>query len=187
MSSEQDYSQARWNPDWLLLELVEEASSIMTKVLRDLFASCENIKSSAWWFWLQCLFCTWLINLIIPPASAESVKGCVCFIVGDRKGLPGGSVIKNPPVMQEMKGTEFDPWVGKIPWRRAWQTTPVFLPGESHGPRSLAGYSPWGCKELNVTEHAHYNSTILRYFYVSGTLYTLSHVILMIAHWWLRW
>ena len=38
----------------------------------------------------------------------------------------------------------FDPWVGKIPWRRAWQPTPVFLPGESHGQRSLVGYSPWG-------------------------------------------
>ena len=37
----------------------------------------------------------------------------------------------------------FDPWVGKIPWRRAWQPAPVFLPGESHGQRSLAGYSPW--------------------------------------------
>ena len=38
----------------------------------------------------------------------------------------------------------------KIPWRRAWQPTPVFLPGESHGERSLAGYSPWGCKELDM-------------------------------------
>ena len=38
----------------------------------------------------------------------------------------------------------FDFWVGKIPWRRKWQPTPVFLPGESHGQRSLAGYSPWG-------------------------------------------
>ena len=38
----------------------------------------------------------------------------------------------------------FDPWVRKIPWRRAWQPTPVFLPGESHGQRSLAGYSPQG-------------------------------------------
>ena len=38
----------------------------------------------------------------------------------------------------------FDPWVGKIPWRRAWQPTPVFLPGESHRQRSLPGYSPWG-------------------------------------------
>ena len=46
----------------------------------------------------------------------------------------------------------FDPWVGKIPWRKAWQPTPVFLPGESHGQRSLVGYSLWGCKELDTTE-----------------------------------
>ena len=44
----------------------------------------------------------------------------------------------------------FDPW--KIPWRRAWQPTPVFLPGESHGQRSLVGYSPWGHKDLDTTE-----------------------------------
>ena len=41
----------------------------------------------------------------------------------------------------------FSPWVRKIPWRRQWQPTPVFLPGESHGPRSLMGYSRWGHKE----------------------------------------
>ena len=40
----------------------------------------------------------------------------------------------------------FDPWVGKIPWRRAWLPAPVLLPGKSHGQRSLVGYSPWGCK-----------------------------------------
>ena len=44
----------------------------------------------------------------------------------------------------------FDPWVGKIPWRRAWQPTLVFLLGESHGQRSLAGYSPWGLKESDT-------------------------------------
>ena len=38
----------------------------------------------------------------------------------------------------------FDPWVGKTPWRRKWQPTPVFLPGKFHGQRSLAGYGPWG-------------------------------------------
>ena len=43
----------------------------------------------------------------------------------------------------------FDPWVGKIPWRREWQPTPVFLPRESHGKRSLRGNSPWGLKELD--------------------------------------
>ena len=40
----------------------------------------------------------------------------------------------------------------KIPWRRAWQPTPVFLPGESHGQRSLAGNNPWGCKKSDATE-----------------------------------
>ena len=45
----------------------------------------------------------------------------------------------------------FDPWVGKIPWRRKWQPTPVFLPGKSHRQRRLAGYSPWCHKESNTT------------------------------------
>ena len=45
-----------------------------------------------------------------------------------------------------------DPWVGKIPWRRKWQPAPVFLPGKSHGQRSLGGYSPWGHKESDMTE-----------------------------------
>ena len=48
----------------------------------------------------------------------------------------------------------FDPWVWKIPRRRVWQTTPVFLPGESHGERSLAGCSPKGHKESDTTEHS---------------------------------
>ena len=48
----------------------------------------------------------------------------------------------------------FDSWVRKIPWRRARQSTPVFLPGESHGQRSQAGYSSWGSKESYMTEHA---------------------------------
>ena len=46
----------------------------------------------------------------------------------------------------------FHPWVGKTPWRREWEPTPVSLPGEFHGQRSLAGYSPWGHKELDTTE-----------------------------------
>ena len=48
----------------------------------------------------------------------------------------------------------FGPWVGKIPWRRKWQPTPVFLPGQSHGLRSLVSYIPWGHKESDMTEHA---------------------------------
>ena len=48
-----------------------------------------------------------------------------------------------------------DPWVGKIPWSRKWQPTPVFLPRESRRQGSLANYSPWGHKDLGTTEHAH--------------------------------
>ena len=56
-------------------------------------------------------------------------------------------VVKNLPADAGDMRHRFDPWVGKIPWRRAWQPTPVFLPGESHGQRSLVGYSPCGHKE----------------------------------------
>ena len=56
---------------------------------------------------------------------------------------------KNLPAMQS---PSFNPWVRKIPWRREWQPTPVFLPGEFHRQRSLAGYSSWGRKELDTTE-----------------------------------
>ena len=55
--------------------------------------------------------------------------------------LPWGSVAMSPPAVRR-----FDPWLGKIPWRREWQPTPVFLSGESHGQRSLVSYSPWGCR-----------------------------------------
>ena len=61
-------------------------------------------------------------------------------------------VVNNPSANAGDMRHGFDPWVGKIPWRRAWQPTPVFLPGESHGQRKLAGYSPWGHKELDMTE-----------------------------------
>ena len=47
----------------------------------------------------------------------------------------------------------FDPWVGKFPWRRVWQLPPGFLPGESHGQRSLVGHSSYGFKESDMTEH----------------------------------
>ena len=62
-------------------------------------------------------------------------------------GFP--QMVKNPPAMQE---APVDPWVRKIPWRREWLPTPVFLPVEFDGQRSLAGYSPWGHKESDTTK-----------------------------------
>jgi len=64
----------------------------------------------------------------------------------------------------------FNPWIRKVLWRREWQPTPVFLPGEFYGQKSLVVYSPWGCKESDVTEvtHACINTHTyrdLKYFY----------------------
>ena len=63
--------------------------------------------------------------------------------VKDEEDFPGGSSGKEPACQHRRhKRAGFNPWVGEIPWRRAWQPTPVFLPAESQGQRSLAGYSP---------------------------------------------
>ena len=61
-------------------------------------------------------------------------------------------VVKNLPANMADMRHGFNLWVRKIPWRRKWQPTPVFLPGKSNGQRSLAGYSPWGCKESDMTK-----------------------------------
>ena len=69
-------------------------------------------------------------------------------------GFPGGTSGKEFACNAGDVTDVFDPWVGKVPWRRAWQPTPVFLPGESHGQKSLASYSLWGHEESDMTEWA---------------------------------
>ena len=69
-----------------------------------------------------------------------------------QRGFPGGS--------GSLPDTGFNLWVGKIPWRRKWQPTPVFLHGESHGQRSLVGYSPWGGKESDITKRLNSNNIV---------------------------
>ena len=64
---------------------------------------------------------------------------------------------KNP--MEETQEAWVQSLGGEDPLRRAWQSTPVFLPGESHGQRNLAGYSPWGHSELDMTEATEHTLT----------------------------
>ena len=68
------------------------------------------------------------------------------------RGFPGGAVVKNPPANAGDTRRRFCPWVRKILWRRAWQPTAVFWPGESHGQRSLVGCCPRGHRESDATE-----------------------------------
>ena len=66
-----------------------------------------------------------------------------------------------------------NPWVGMIPWRKAGQPTAVFLPGESHGQRSLVGYSPWGHKESDTTERLSRHNTVFRGPFSAGDTWVL--------------
>ena len=78
------------------------------------------------------------------------------YILDVYLGLP--LWLRGSSVCLECGRPRFNPWVGKIPWRRKWQPTPVFLSGESHGPRNLVGYSPRGRKESDMTERLHFLS-----------------------------
>ena len=87
-----------------------------------------------WWLREISLCCKWATTHIRGVFVITAITACQC---------------------RRHKRHGFYPWVGKIPWRREWQPTPVLLPGKFHGQRSLAGYSPWGCKESDRTEHTH--------------------------------
>ena len=77
-------------------------------------------------------------------------------------GCPSGSAAKNSPAVQEMQVQSL---VGKIPWKRTWQPTTVFLLRKSHGQRSQAGYGPWGYRELDTHKRA---SLSLFFFFFLG-------------------
>ena len=106
-----------------------------------------------------CLFTAYLNMKVVPslPHSGQLktlIKGTLSFWLQKQK-LEFGWV----PLVAQMiriclqcRRPGFNSWVGKISWRREWLPTPVFLPGESYGERSLVGYSPWGHKELDTTE-----------------------------------
>ena len=92
------------------------------------------------------------------------INGNNCFWVELSRG--GDSLVaqkekKNLPSMQETR-------VRKIPWRREWQPTPVFLPGESHGQRSMVGYTSWGHRESDMTEQHTHTHTHIRGTWVWG-------------------
>ena len=71
---------------------------------------------------------------------------CILSLGIWHRGLPRWLSVNEPAC--QCRRRPFDPWVRNVPWRRKWPPTPVFLPGESQGWRSLVGYSPWGCKRI---------------------------------------
>ena len=86
----------------------------------------------------SCSFWTCLPPWYPSIVGANSLNLSVCLFAS-----LVAQMVRNLPAMRR---PEFIPWVGKIPWGREWPPTPIFLPGEFHGQRSIEGYSPWGCR-----------------------------------------
>ena len=92
---------------------------------------------------------TFLTSFQVMPTHFEAHYE-KCTQISIAAGFLGGSVVKNLPANEGDEGS-IPGSVRKIPWRRKWQPTPLFLPRKSHGQRSLTGYSSWGCKESDST------------------------------------
>ena len=144
------HSHGIWWSLWWISALITEALGIMLGLVekQSTWALCAGNSRSSWEekakLWHAGLPSIVGKALLYPevqlykPASADTVTSQSYVTLS----FP---VVKNWPANAGDTGNcEFDPWVWKIPWRRAWQPTPVFLPGESHGQRSLAGCSSWG-------------------------------------------
>ena len=98
--------------------------------------------------------CYFLLQGIFPIQGSNPCLLCLL------QGLPRRLSSKEPACQCRRLG--FNPWVGEMPWRRKGQSTPVLLSGESIGQRSLAGYSPWGRKELDMTKATEHAETELK-------------------------
>ena len=91
-------------------------------------------------------------HFFTTSATWEACINSSCGVCASPDGASG----KEPTCQcRRRKRFGYDPRVRKIPWRRQWQPTPVFLPEKSHGQRCLAGYRPWGFKESDMIEHTH--------------------------------
>ena len=124
-------------PTLFIEETVFSPLCILGSLIEDQMTVCVDL-------FLLSLLCS--IGLYIC-LYASKIYFDYCILI-----FPHGSDGKESSCNAGDLGQIFDPWVREIPWRREWQLTPVLLPGESHGQRSVAGYSPWGCKGLDMTE-----------------------------------
>ena len=104
---------------------------------------------------------TWFMFRLGARDDISWSVSCLVWYSGDSRSLlPRWLNGKEPAChYSRCKRHRFDPWVGKIPWRRKWQPTPIFLPGKSHGQRSLVGYSPWACR-VGITEQLNNNDNV---------------------------
>ena len=107
------------------------------------------------WQILVCVLDSWARFKELRIRTQNNRSFLTSGILLESVGFPGGSDSKE---LARQWRPGFDPWVGKIPWRRKWQPVPAFFPGKCHGQRSLASCSPWGHKESDTTERPNHNN-----------------------------
>ena len=116
-------------------------------LIQNLRMGLHGLCSSAWWDWPG--------SLSVKPLCYRLLEQWLGLCSSPDKdwGFPGVASGKELACQcRRCQRHRFSPWVGKVPYRRVWQPTPVFLPRKSQGQRSLAGYSPWVRKELDPIE-----------------------------------
>ena len=136
------------NPSWQRLLAASFWTTILShhSISISSFVSRYDLLSTNMTFWCNDCDALMFIYLSIHPSIYLSILL--------KYGLPPWLSSKKSTCNADVGSIH---WVGKIPWRSVWQSSPVFLPGESHGWRSLVGYSPYSHKELDrmeATEHA---------------------------------
>ena len=99
----------------------------------------------------------------------------IIILIVEKMGFPGGSDGKESA--SSCRRPRFDPWIRKIPWRREWLPTPVFLPEEFQGQKSLAGYRLWDCKGSDMTEPL----TLLSWYFCLIFLRSHQHTVFTAA------
>ena len=137
----QDHT-ANWQQGWYLSPSLPILSLMLYHV------ACSKFRIKHFCFKTQHISSENTTSFFI---SLNSYQIPLYFCPGkDKMDFPGGLDDKESAC--NAGGPRFNPWVRKIPWRKEWLPTPVFLPGELHGPSSLEGYNPWGRQESDMTE-----------------------------------
>ena len=128
----------------------------------------------------------WPYSCVFLPPMSTAIRTNVFFCGSSQCpfSFPGGSGDKS--ISLQCSRHEFDPWVGKIPWRRKWKPTPVLMAEKFHGWRTLVGYSPWGCKESDKTERFHFHFQCPFIYSIDNRICLVDHVNLIYSlySWW---
>ena len=125
----------------------------------------------------------WIVLVLENTCMYKHIYAHIYIYACTSMGFPSGTSGKESTCQRRRhKIPGFNPWVRNIPWKRAWQSTPGFLPRTSHIQRSLTGYSPWGCKESDMTEwlsrqaHVHVFANTRTYKYFRNLEFTISPI-----------